>query len=333
MIQLHLPWVLLLLPLPWLIRRLFPRAEVTEKIALKVPFFHKITALPHNDAIHTSIRNTSTLLPYCIWTLLIIAAAGPQWLGAPIELPQAGRDIMLAVDISGSMEVPDMILDNKPAHRLSVVKNVAGNFIKKRTGDRVGLILFGSKAYLQTPLTFDKQTVLAMLEDATIGLAGPRTSIGDAIALSVKRLKERPKDSRVLILLTDGYSNSGALAPLAATQIAKSEAIKIYTIGLGADKLEVPGFFGTQIINPSRELDENTLKNIAHETGGKFFRAKDTQSLQQIYHLIDQLEPVKSDENLFRPTQPLFHWPLGLALILSAYIGLLRNRIEQPLIN
>ena len=189
-----------------------------------------------------------------IWGILLLAAARPQWIGDPVALPVSGRDLMMAVDISGSMEIPDFTLRGEQANRLMVVKAVASEFIQRRRGDRLGLVLFGARAYVQTPLTFDRDTVQAMLGEAEIGLAGKETAIGDAIGLIIKRLKEQPHDRRVLILLTDGANTAGDISPIQAAKLAEEQDIRIYTIGVGADHMEVPSLFGSRMVNPSKGL-------------------------------------------------------------------------------
>lgn len=201
------------------------------------------------------------------------------------------------------------------------MKQVANNFIDNRAGDRVGLIVFGSNAYLQTPLTFDRQTVQDMLNDATIGLAGSQTAIGDALGLAIKRLMQYPAQSRAIVLLTDGGNNAGAVTPLAAAKLAQQEGIKIYTIGIGAEQMMVPGLFGPQMVNPSSDLDIETLQQIASMTGGVFFRAKGGSDLKNIYTSIDKLEPTKGDQQQLRPIKPLYPWPLSLALFLSMLLS------------
>lgn len=308
-------WILLLLPLAWLVHRFMPPAKTANLAALRIPFFANLQAFVSRTQ-NISTSKTQRWLLYTIWILLIIAAARPQWLGEPIHLPQSGRDIMLALDISHSMQVPDMNLGNERTNRLTIVKHAARQFIEQRSGDRLGLILFGSRAYLQTPLSFDRKTVLNMLEDATIGLAGPRTALGDAIGLAIKRLKTSDKNNRVLILLTDGANNEGILAPLQAAKIAAEQKIKIYTIGIGANQMLISGLLGAQRVNPSADLDEDSLQKIAAMTGGIFFRATNSHELHRVYQAIDDLEPVASKQAVLRPTTPLFHWPLALAFLL-----------------
>jgi Ca-activated chloride channel family protein len=234
---------------------------------------------------------------------------------------------MLALDLSGSMQTPDMELNGHYFDRLAVVKIAARKFIQARTGDRLGLILFGTQAYLQTPLTFDQKTVLEMLNDATIGLAGSQTAIGDAVGLALKQLGRAPGHSKVIILLTDGGNNAGTVSPLDAAAMAKKLGIKIYTIGIGAKRLVVQGLFGPQVIHPTNELDEETLKKMAKITGGLFFRADSGEELKQVYAEINKLVPIVSAKNIFRPIKPLYPWSLGLALILSLLMALRKTNL------
>jgi len=253
-----------------------------------------------------------------------VAAARPQFVGEAVQLPVSGRDLLLAVDISGSMEARDMVLVDKVATRLMAVKIVAGNFIERRKGDRLGLILFGDQAYLQTPLTFDRKTTNIQLREAAIGLAGKRTAIGDAIGLAVKRLREQPEGNRVLILLTDGANTAGTVDPQKAADIAASEGVRIYTIGVGADERVVRGIFGQRRV-ANNELDEPALQAIAAKTGGRYFRARDIEALEEIYQLLDELEPVSTVEETFRPVRELYMWPAGAALLLSLLLALTSN--------
>ncbi len=307
-------WVWLLLPLPWLLRRLLPHATAAETSALRVPFYARLERLVPQGMQHAT---GPRWLFYLVWLLLVCAAARPQWLGQAVEIPLSGRDLMLAVDLSGSMQTPDMTLHGRQVDRLTMIKSVAGQFIDQRKGDRLGLILFGTHAYLQTPLTYDHATVRSMLQEAAIGMAGNATAIGDAIGLAVKRLREQPGQSRALILLTDGGNDAGEVSPLQAAKLAAAEQIRIYTIGVGAERLVIPGFFGNQVVNPSQDLDTDSLMAIAKATGGKFFRAKNTEELRDIYARLDRLEPTVTSSATFRPFTELYPWPLGLALLLS----------------
>jgi len=262
------------------------------------------------------------LLAAIAWLFLVIACTRPQWLGEPIEQAVSGRDLMLAVDLSGSMEEQDFVINKRSVDRLTAAKMVAADFINRRVGDRVGLILFGTQAYLQTPLTFDRKTVMTLLNEAVIGLAGDNTAIGDAIGLAVKRLKSEQANSRVLVLMTDGANTAGEVSPLKAAELAAANHLKIYTIGIGADEMIVRSFFGNRKVNPSVDLDEKTLIKIAESTGGQYYRARNTDELNNIYMRLDELEPVEKDKQYFRPRSELYYWPLSLALGLAAVIAL-----------
>lgn len=326
MIQFIWPWVFVLIPLPFLVRFMPARKQVGG--ILKVPFYQDIASMGEGGALKTSNYDKRFFYFYLIWLLLVIATARPQWLGEPVTLPVTGRDLMLAIDISGSMELPDLKLDDEPVTRLQVIKAVAGDFIQRRIGDRLGLILFGKRAYIQTPLTFDRTTVHTMLNEAEIGLAGKETAIGDAIGLAVKRLREKSVSDRLLILLTDGANTAGEVDPKQAAELAASEGLKIHTVGIGADSMEVGNvsgsasinpfaLFGNRVINPSQDLDEETLKYIANITGGKYFRARDTQGLEEIYRQLDKLEPTIKDEKTYRPVKELYYLFLSASLFLS----------------
>jgi Ca-activated chloride channel family protein len=318
MLNFAAPYVFLLLPLPYVVWRYISPVKKNQTFALKVPFFKALKTIQTRAA--PSLLPSLKLSLYglmAIWILSVIALSGPLWLGKPIALSAQGRDLMLAIDLSGSMELPDLSSSQQQKTRLEVVKEMADPFIANRVGDRIGMVVFGSQAYLQAPLTFDRQTVRRMLADLTIGLAGPQTAMGDALGLALKRLLNSPEQSRAIILLTDGGNNAGTVAPLDAARVAASNHIKIYTIGIGADSLVVPGLFGLQTINPSNDLDLVTLKKIAEMTGGAFFRAKNIQELQGIYTAIDKLEPHAGESSIVRQSTELYPWPLAMAILLS----------------
>jgi Ca-activated chloride channel family protein len=329
MFEIAWPYAFLLLPLPFLVIRFFPACKQQTHHALRVPFYREIQPFISSTTIEGRHYLTARLL---IWLLLVFALSGPQWVGQPKPIKQEGRNIMLALDLSGSMRIKDMEINDRSVTRLAVVKKTATQFVKERIGDRLGLILFGTRAYLQTPLTFDRKTVLHMLNDATVGLAGQTTSIGDAIGLAVKRLDKTDKKSRVLVLLTDGVSNSGVLTPKQAARIAKSYHIKIYTIGLGAEKMIVQSLFGPRLYNPSQDLDERELRAIAKLTGGQFFRATDYKQLRQVYHTINKLEPVKADSKIIRPKTDYYYIPLALAFFIFLWLGFLPLFRTLPLL-
>ncbi len=325
MIEFLWPWVFAALPLPLLVYLFMPRAGKRDA-ALYVPFFRSLSGLDAKS-VRAATRNILlTTLAVLAWLALVTAAARPQWIGDPIELPTTGRDLMLVVDISGSMEAQDMQLGGQGANRLQVVKAVVGDFVARRTGDRLGLILFAARAYTQAPLTFDRMTVETLLYEAQIGIIEENaTAIGDGIGLGVKHLRERPESSRVLIMLTDGVNNAGEVTPIQAGELAAREGIKVYTIGIGAESGTSSTLFGPRTVNPSADLDEDTLTQIAESTGGQFFRARDRDELSRIYGILDELEPVDQEAETFRPTQALFFLPLSLALSLSLLIALSRT--------
>ncbi len=314
------PWVFAILPLPLLIRLLLPAREQAPQ-AIRVPFYQELHALYAQRQGNTAPTWINALLATLIWILLVCAAARPTWIGEPVPLPMEGRDLMLAVDISRSMREEDMQVQSGYVPRITAVKAVVGDFIQRRAGDRIGLILFGQQGYLQTPLTFDTKTVEQQLQEAQLGFAGNATAIGDAIGLAVKRLRNRPAESRVLVLLTDGANTAGT-DPRRAADVAAEANIRIHTIGIGADSIVVQSLLGFgRRVNPSSELDEDTLTYIAETTGGQYFRARDPGELLQIYDRLDELEPMPEEQS-FRPTMSLFHWPLALALVLSALMAL-----------
>ena len=325
MLELQWPWALFLAPLPLLVWWLWPAANA-EEAALRAPFFSTWRELEEEGGGRRAGGHwLSALLLVASWLALLLALARPTWVGEPVSLPASGRDLLVAVDLSGSMQVEDMVVGQHTVSRIDAVKQVVGEFIERRRGDRLGLILFGSNAYVQAPLTFDRNTVQRFLREAQLGFAGRETAIGDAIGLSVKRLRERPADSRVLILLTDGANNAGEVDPLDAARLAADNGVKIHSIGIGSDKMVMPGLFGSsfgsRVVNPSRDLDEETLREIAELTGGNYFRARDPAELVNIYQLLDALEPVQQEAQSYRPRRSLFHLPLAAAFIASLLLA------------
>ena len=327
MIEFQWPLLLLALPLPLLVSLLLPAARAAEA-ALRVPDLEPFS-VGRMGTVNTRYHSHLVIFAVLAWVALVTAAARPVWHGEPIELPISGRDLMLAVDLSESMTQQDFILRGQQVNRLVATQAIAGEFIARRVGDRLGLILFGERAYIQTPLTFDRTTVRQLLDEAVIGLAGRTTAIGDAIGLAVKRLRRDKEGERVLILLTDGANTAGEVEPLKAAELAAAEGLKIYTIGIGADTMTVRSLLGNRRINPSRDLDEKTLRGIAEATSGRYYRARDSDALERIYQTIDELEPVERERQIFRPYHALFHWPLGLALVLAGLVAITKGRREQ----
>jgi Ca-activated chloride channel family protein len=316
-------WLLLSLPIPLLVRRFAAADPVDRDAALRVPELAEFAGLG-GTGTPSPARRLRYIALWIVWVLAVVAAARPQFVGEPLSLPVSGRDLLMAVDLSGSMEEQDFELGGRYVDRLTATKSVAVDFIERRIGDRIGLILFGREAYLQTPLTFDRQTVQVLLNESAIGLAGKETAIGDAIGLAIRTLEDAGVEQgrRVLILLTDGANTAGEVDPLKAAELAAQRNMVIYTIGIGATALTVRGIFGVRQINPSADLDEQTLTTIATLTGGRYFRARDTTELAEIYTMLDELEPAESDEAGFRPVTELFYWPLAFAALVACLIGL-----------
>lgn len=314
MITFAWPWLLLLLPLPLLVYLLPQKRNNRTSAALVIP--QLLSNISVNTTTQTSKKSPLIILALC-WLLTVLALSQPEWLGDAIDIPTEGREMMIAVDLSGSMQIEDMSLNGSAVNRLDMLKVVLGDFIERRVGDRLGLILFADDAYMQTPMTFDRKTVKQMLDESVLGLVGRKTAIGDAIALAVKRFDAKEESNKILLLLTDGQNTAGKITPEQALELAVARDITIYTIGIGAEVMLQKSLFGTRRVNPSSELDERTLTKLAQQTGGKYFRAKDTQGMQLIYSLLDQLEPVEQDQQQMRPLTALFYWPLSLAFLLG----------------
>ena len=313
MLSLLWPWVFVLIPIP-ILYRYWRKPMQLKMSAIRAP---SLLAIAKTQSSHANgsrlIQQLLKLLLWICWLCVLLALSRPIWVGDPVALPTNGRDLLLAVDISPSMRQRDMRIGGQTMNRLMAVKAVVGDFVEKREGDRLGLVLFGEQAYLQTPLTFDRKTLQTLLYEAQLGFAGSSgTAIGDAIGLAVKRLQDRPENHRVLILLTDGANNAGALDPLKAAQLANRAGVKIYTIGVGA--------------RGASGFDEKTLATIATSTGGRFFRARSPQELTAIYQELNQLEPVDQEAEMIRPVMSLFHWPLGIAFIATLLIAVVRRR-------
>jgi Ca-activated chloride channel homolog len=317
MLEFSWPWMFLALPVPVLIYWLVPRAP-RQDAALRVPFYRQLVQL-HTDASRHYTKNPLILLCcILIWLLVVTASSRPQWVGEPIQIPTTGRDMMLTLDLSGSMEARDMFLNNTQLSRFQVMKAVVSDFVEKRQGDRLGLALFAAHAYIMTPMTHDLSTVRKLVEELEIGVIDESaTAIGDAIGLSVKHLREQPQNERVLILLTDGINNAGELTPIQAAQLARTEGIKMHVVGIASDQFAQRSLFGNRAGALRSEIDDETMALIAEMTGGRYFRARTLEDMIQIYDELDQMEPIEQDEQTYRPVTLLFYWPLGAALLLS----------------
>lgn len=319
------PWAFALFFAPLLLRYLLrPTRARNEQAALRVPFAGLLQSLSHKSRRRLFSPRLLFVLALLAWALLVTSLARPTWVGEQSFVPMSGRDLMLALDISGSMKQEDFIFDARRVSRLHAAKEVIKDFVDKRQGDRLALIVFAAQPYLQIPLSFDVQVVKAMLDDTVIGLADERqTAIGDAVGLAVKQLRENKNNNKVLVLLTDGSNNAGILSPAEAAELAAQTGVKIYTIGVGSDRVSriSMGFF----IRQGAELDEASLKMIADKTGGRYFRAKNTGELKSIYALLDQIEKVDRDEQTIQIRSALYTWPLFLSLLLAALVSIFFN--------
>ncbi|WP_323752124.1 VWA domain-containing protein [Marinobacter sp.] len=312
MISLAYPWVLLLSLLPLL---LFVRKQKGEPVdAPVIPVGHWLSGMPGVSTRGKTTPWWRKLLVLAAWLCFVVALARPQHVGEQVQMPITGRDLMLVVDISPSMEEKDMVLHGRSINRLQAVKRVLNDFIDEREGDRLGLILFGTEPYVQAPLTFDRETVRTLLIESGLGMAGRATAIGDAVGLAVKRLRDRPQEQRVAIMLTDGANTAGEISPDKATEIAAAAGVRLYTIGIGADSVIQRGLLGTRRVNPSRDLDEELLTRMAEQTGGQYFRARSLPELEMIYDSINQLEPIEQEGQFFRPVTELYVWPAGFTI-------------------
>lgn len=325
------PIAFVLLIVPYLIRRLLPAVKGLHGDALRVPFLNDIKKISIQSGEIWQVGgkdkgfSVPLLLLYLVWILLVTALARPQWVGEPVRVKNFSRDILLVTDISQSMLEDDFSYRGRRLNRLNAVKAVVSDFIEKRPDDRIGLILFGSRAYLQAPITYDKKSVTDILRQTDAGMAGNSTAIGDALGLALKTLRETGKpDEKIIILLTDGENNDGSLSLAQAIDLAKKENIKVYTIGVGAGDNFMATFMG---LNPAGSgLDEKGLRELAAETKGRYFRATDLNSLAQVYEAINKLEPAENDSRFVRESREYYYIPLLAAVLLAAGLVVLTRR-------
>ncbi len=297
--------VLLALPLPYLIRRFMPKRE-SKPPSLKIPFFREISDQGLSiSAPSRAIMGAAVL----IWIALVCAAARPVWIDESVQVPITGRDLLIALDISGSMQQQDFSAGGRS--RFSAVQEIASEFVARRAGDRVGLILFGSQPYLYAPLTFDLNTVVEFLGHARVGFAGQQTAIGDTIGLAVKVLRERSAENRILILLTDGDNSAGSIEPLEGMRLAVEHGVRIFVIGIGIDHTAA---------RYSTRRSANELPRIAQTTGGVYFHASDARALEEIYAVIDEFEPIEADSDARLVVTELYPWPLAIAMLLAVLV-------------
>lgn len=337
MFSFYWPWFALLLPLPLVVyglrlfrRRRSDREAMPEPASLLHPSLDNLGAAFVSRPLSSPGSDTwRGLLLLTLWTALVVAMMRPQWLEFHTEVSTEGYDLLLAIDVSRSMEALDFTVEGRRVTRLSVVKGVVGRFIEARTGDRIGLVLFGSHAYVLSPLTLDVQAVRVLLDSVETRIAGDGTAMGDAIGLGVKKLRERPAGSRVLVLVTDGENTMGSLPPQVAAYLAADQGVRIYTIGVGSVGL-VPFFEEGELKQVKMELDEPMLREIAERTGGYYFRATDTDALEQIYERINELEKTQGETRSVMIPTPLFRWPLGIALAALLILGLFPDGLRRP---
>ena len=347
------PWMLLMIPLPVLIRWLtlhgyLKHLREEQRGALKLPGFKDLEALVINQR-KSRFWHKELFFPWLIWILLIIAVAQPLWMSDKTSRPVTGRDLMLLIDTSGSMrqmdftrltadvrqEVKDSLstqrvssMDYSSISRLGLVKILAAEFVRQRHGDRIGLILFGERPYLRAGLTFDRNAVEQLIGETEIALAGESTAIGDAIGLAIKRMQNLPAKNRVIVLLTDGGNNEGMVNPVKAAEVAAQTGIRIYTIGIGKTTNPGPNPYGIWSAENAQRFDETVLKAIAKISGGQYFHALDSSGLSAAYQRLNELEPALHPGSSKHLAYVLYPWPLGLALLLSV-LGMISNRLPQ----
>lgn len=318
MLEFAYPLALLALPLPLLAWWLLPpqRERVS---ALRVPFFEKIAAAAGSEARAGAVilrrRWLQLVVATLVWLLLVAGLAKPEWVGEPVVRIEAARDIMLALDLSASMDYYDFPgEDGSDVSRFTAVQRVVDRFVAERESDRIGLIVFGSKAYLQLPFTRDLDTARALVDLMEVGMAGPKTALGDSIGLAIRSFEDSEVDDRLLILLTDGNDTASKMTPINAADIAKLNGVEIYTIGIG----------DTAATGEDR-VDFDVLAAIARRTGGEFYNAEDEAALDAVYRRIDQTAVADVRTQSWRPRESLVHWPAGIAviLVLLTYAGLL----------
>ena len=306
----------LLLPLPLLVAWYWP-AYRERRVTVRVPFLDRLACLT-GQSLDVSPRASSVsrgqlVLNWLVWILIVVALARPQWLEEPLTRTLPARDLLVAVDLSGSMDTEDFTdTEGRQVDRLSAVKQVLRDFLARREDDRIGLIVFGSAAFVQLPFTADKEAVQQMLDETTVRMAGPKTMLGDAIGLAITLFERSEVPERLMIVLTDGNDTGSQVPPVRAAEIARDRDVLIHTIGVGD-----PTTVGEEA------LDETALKAVASATGGSYFHAADREELEQIYARLDELAPRKVETISHRPRRDLFHWPLAAAVLLTLlYHGL-----------
>lgn len=314
------PWLAIVVFVPWFVVRLLKPANRPQK-PLLAP--HLVSRLNQVQPAKMDLNLKPgaarfSILWLIIWLLLILAAMRPVWFLTPTPFESSGRDMMLSVDLSGSMEKPDMIVQGREVDRLTALKTVVDEFISQRQGDRMGLIVFGTQAFMVSPLTYDLNAIRRLLDETAISMAGNNTALGDSIGLAIKHLKQANNQKAVLVLLTDGSNNAGAVDPVDAAKKAAQAGLVIHTIAFG------------QVSNQTgnRDIDTDTLQTIAELTGGEAFMASQTDQLARIYKRINEIESSQFTLNQYRARTELYIWPLGLALLVSFYLAWQRTGVR-----
>lgn len=315
MYQLDYPWMLLLLPLPLLVWWIVPAHRETSA-SVRFPFFKQVTGAagltPSEGAVVPKRTWPQAIAESLAWALFILALARPQFIEPPIVKTEPQRDLMLALDLSQSMDTKDFKApDGAMEARVDAVRTVVGDFVTKRSGDRIGLIAFGDAPYPLVPFTMDHPTVQAMIAETLPGMAGPRTALGDAIGLAIKMFDKTTVPEKVLIVLTDGNDTASKMPPAKAAEIAKNKGVIVHTVGMGD-----PTATG------ENKLDIETLQKVAAATGGRYFFGADQTQLAAIYEELDRITPETQKSMAWRPRIELFHWPLalGIALLAAYYV-------------
>ncbi|MET0066105.1 MAG: VWA domain-containing protein [Candidatus Thiodiazotropha sp.] len=340
MFEFHWPWMALLLILPWLVRLFWPR-PATERNqtmeGLQATLLH-----PNLSQLEIAFHSRRPRQPlskrlyhgllHLLWLCLVLALMRPQWLEPYTENRSAGYDLMLAVDASHSMNALDFTLNGEQVSRMQVVKGVVSKFIEGRQGDRIGLIIFGSRAYVLSPLTYDRNAVSDLLSEVVPRIAGDGTAIGDALGLGVKKLRDRPEGSRVLLLIADGENTAGTIPPLKAAQLAAQEGVRIYSIGVGSDRENVPILENGRVVTrDDLGFNEQAMQEIAGAGNGAYFRATDTEALEKVYQKIDSLEKTEAEAHTVFVPRPLYYWPLSAALLLLLILGVFPEGRQRQL--
>jgi len=313
MLEFQYVWLLVLLPAPILVWLLLPPYRERQE-SVRIPLFEQMAVSVGREPTRGAVVLRRNLLQWLVaplaWVLILVALARPVWVEEPIQRIESARDLMIAIDLSGSMETRDMRdIEGRPINRLEAVKQVLDDFIRRREGDRIGLIFFGTAPYVQVPFTLDHDAVSALLAEARVGMPGPQTMLGDAIGLAIKVFEESDARERVLVLLTDGNDTGSKVPPEKAAELAARRDITIHTIGFGDPRVSGEDLF-----------DAEALEAIARTSGGVSFLADDREALEGVYRQLDELEPRDFETLSYRPTRPLFQWPLGAALaLLLAY--------------